>query len=332
MNNILLSNKIKIGSFICTIMVLYRHSLNYLAFFNSYEGFGYNKIIQGSMSIITEIAVPFFFMVSGLFFFKKTYDNRVEYMQMLRKKVKTLITPFVIWNIYGLLFIILYDINRLDKPFVSLIYDLCLSNWNGPLWYIRDLIILMIISPLYSWIYKINSKILYCFIIIVLLFIWMPVSSNLLSSESILFFFIGGIFSKNINIVNYKINKKMLLVFILIWGVLSFNTYTNNNLLLHKINILCGIIAFWGILDSITNNFQQKIIHLSKYSFIIYVMHAYIVKSIKNIVAYFYWGNEFVALLTYILLPIVTTILIIYISRLWFKIAPKFYYFATGNR
>lgn len=331
MNNISLSNKIKIGSFICTIMVLYRHSLNYLAFFNSYEGFGYNKVIQGSMSIITEIAVPFFFIISGFFFFKKVYNNRVSYITMLRKKTKTLIIPFILWNIYGLFFIILYDINRLDKSFASLIYDLCLSNWNGPLWYIRDLIILMIISPLYSWIYKINSKLLYS-LIITLFILWTPVSSDLLSSESILFFIIGGTLSKNLNIVNYKTNKKRLLLYVLIWIILLFNTYINNILLLHKLNILCGIITYWMILDYIPYNFQQRIINLSKYSFIIYVMHAYIVKSIKNAVAYFYWGNEIVALLTYILLPLATTILIIYISKLWVKTCPKLYYFTTGNR
>ena len=332
MNNVSLSNKIKIGSFICTIMVLYRHSLNYLAFFNSYEGFGYNKIIQGSMSIITEIAVPFFFIVSGFFFFEKVYNDRVSYIKMLRKKTQTLLIPFIIWNIYGLFFIMLYDINRLDKPWGSLIYDLCLSNWNGPLWYMRDLIILMVISPLYSWIYKFNNKILYFFIIITMLIFWIPVSSNILSSESILFFITGGILNRNVNIVNYKTNEKMLFLFLFIWVILSFNTYINNILLLHKLNILCGIIVYWMILDYIPNNIQQKIIYLSKYSFIIYVMHAYVVKSIKNIVAYFYWGNEIVALLTYVLLPIITTILIIYISRLWVKSYPKFYYFTTGNR
>ena len=53
--------------FLCTIMVLYRHSVNYLAFFNSWNGFGINKIVQGTISSLTEIAVPFFFIVSALY-------------------------------------------------------------------------------------------------------------------------------------------------------------------------------------------------------------------------------------------------------------------------
>ena len=64
----ILSNKIKVGMFLCTIMVLYRHSVNYLAFFNSWEGFGINKIVQGTIGYMTEIAVPFFFIISGFFF------------------------------------------------------------------------------------------------------------------------------------------------------------------------------------------------------------------------------------------------------------------------
>ena len=62
-----LSNKLRIAGFICTVMVLYRHSLNYMAFFNSWTGFGINKVIQGSTLNFTEIAVPFFFIVSGFF-------------------------------------------------------------------------------------------------------------------------------------------------------------------------------------------------------------------------------------------------------------------------
>ena len=63
-----LSVKISIAGFICTLMVVYRHSLNYLAFFHSWSPQGLNGIVEDSCMRLTQIAVPYFFMVSGFFF------------------------------------------------------------------------------------------------------------------------------------------------------------------------------------------------------------------------------------------------------------------------
>ena len=41
-----LSVKISIAGFICTLMVVYRHSLNYLAFFHSWSPQGLNGIVE----------------------------------------------------------------------------------------------------------------------------------------------------------------------------------------------------------------------------------------------------------------------------------------------
>ena len=60
-----LSVKISIAGFICTLMVVYRHSLNYLAFFHSWSPQGLNGIVEDSCMRLTQIAVPYFFMVSG---------------------------------------------------------------------------------------------------------------------------------------------------------------------------------------------------------------------------------------------------------------------------
>lgn len=64
-----LSSKIKIASLLCTMMVVYRHSLNYLAFFNSWTGHGISGFVEDGVSLLTEIAVPYFFYHIRLFLF-----------------------------------------------------------------------------------------------------------------------------------------------------------------------------------------------------------------------------------------------------------------------
>ena len=80
MLNVSLSHKIKVASFLATIMVVYRHSLNYLAFFNTYSGEGVNGWVQDGIMRLTQIAVPYFFVISGFFFSRKNYYLKDNWM------------------------------------------------------------------------------------------------------------------------------------------------------------------------------------------------------------------------------------------------------------
>lgn len=327
----ILSNKIKVGMFLCTIMVLYRHSVNYLAFFNSWEGFGINKIVQGTIGYMTEIAVPFFFIISGFFFFKYTYYKKKNFITMIKKKSKSLLLPFAIWNIIGVLFLLMYSKDKVGSTFTECLYNFLSSEWNGPMWYIRDLILLMILVPLYNWIFIYNKIFLHFIILLILFYNWTPIDCNILSSEAILFFYIGGLLRYKNRLTLIKMKRPLFLIFTTIW--LFFSTgLINSNLLTHKLNIFIGIISFWWLLDLINNTLWNKILKIAKYSFIIYAMHTYIIKLIKHLMAYFYFGNEFVALLTYITAPLFTAFFIIIIAQIWEKKSNYTYKLATGGR
>ncbi len=68
-----LSDKFKLGSLLCTIMVVYRHSLNIQAFGGEERLEFWVPFIETGISKLTEIAVPFFFLLSGFFFFRGSY-------------------------------------------------------------------------------------------------------------------------------------------------------------------------------------------------------------------------------------------------------------------
>lgn len=80
-----LSVKISIAGFICTLMVVYRHSLNYLAFFHSWSPQGLNGIVEDSCMRLTQIAVPYFLWYP-VFLLGKNYYEPQSYRQMIIKK------------------------------------------------------------------------------------------------------------------------------------------------------------------------------------------------------------------------------------------------------
>lgn len=327
-----LSSKIKIASLLCTMMVVYRHSLNYLAFFNSWTGHGISGFVEDGISLLTEIAVPYFFIISGFFFFRISYYEKKNYFKMLEKKAKTLLIPFIFWNIVGGVILCLYNRTQVGDSIVDCVQQLFMSNWYGPLWYVRDLMTLMLLVPLYGWIFLCNKSWLYLIIVLLLFYYWMPSDGNWISTESVLFFFLGGILQKYVKIVEMQMPYKMIMGCTILWVLYSFGFIPIENTYLHKINTILGLVIFWQLVNLLTAKQGEKLLTLSSYSFLIYVMHLYLIKVMKQGLGALFFENDMMALLSYILLPLITMFIIIVIGRLWVKTSLVTYNLVTGGR
>lgn len=116
-----------------------------------------------------QMAVPLFFFFSGyLFFCKTTNFGPKEYGQKLKKRARTLLLPYIFWNL--VMIAIMYSGQVLLPGLLSgnniMIADYSIKDWlmsfwdisyrtgglhlpmNGSLWFIRDLMVVMILSPL----------------------------------------------------------------------------------------------------------------------------------------------------------------------------------------
>lgn len=89
-----LSDKMRVVGFLCTVMVVFRHALNLQAFGIDSMGRSYTSFVENGISKVTEIAVPYFFVVSGFFFFRKTFYGKGEYWEMLKKKNQNIVHSF----------------------------------------------------------------------------------------------------------------------------------------------------------------------------------------------------------------------------------------------
>ena len=330
MMNEQLSNKIRTLSLLATVMVVYRHSLNYLAFFNSWSGEGVNGFIQDGFMVLTQVAVPYFFLVSGFFFFKKDYYAGEEYKMMLRKKWKTLFIPFVIWNTVGLLCLLVTGQYSQPVSVGDFILRLADSNYYGPLWYVRDLMTLMLIVPVYQWIFRCNNWIIYATVFAALYYMWIPIDCGWISTEGIFFFFLAGILQKHQEILQRRLTATVVWLLFAVWIVLCFTTPFFQYL--HKPCTLLGVVVFWLVSDHIALLDSKVVMRLARYSFLIYVLHFYPLKVMKVALGRLFYGNEWVSLAAYLILPIITCVIVVVIGCIMRRYMPKLYNLSTGNR
>lgn len=312
-------------------MVVFRHSLNHIAFWGQWNPNSISGFIEGGISTLTEVAVPLFFTISGFFFFSKTYYPLNSYLKMITKKIKSLIIPFLIWNFVGALILIVTHKFTYENSLFDYFVTLLRSDWYGPLWYIRTLVIFMLAYPSYGWIACCNSTQLYFACLLIALYFWIPVDCNWISTEGILFFLIGGYLSQRHSMTKIHISGYTVTIMFFIWIILCFiHPFWGKNI--WKFNTILGIFIFWQMIDFIPSKWRTKLLSIASYSFFIFVNHFYLLKSMKVTLASIFPQNEIVALSAYFLLPLITIIILFYIGKCWYKHYPTSYLFVTGGR
>ena len=123
-------------------------------FLTSFTTFIHNFFAYG----IGAIAVPIFFFISGISMFRDYRPNL--YPQKLKSRIKTLLIPYLIWNTVGLLFAILYTYTPLSniisgreffEPTVrNILEGIFLYKYNFQFWFLYDLIIFVILTPIFN--------------------------------------------------------------------------------------------------------------------------------------------------------------------------------------
>lgn len=174
-------------------------------------------------------AVPAFFLFSGYYFFFKN-PNHLDvgnYRNLVKQKSSTLFLPYLIWAIVP--FFLKYAITQLLPNASSLVPEFEVPVWyewlyqalwknlyNYPLWYLRDLIVLTLCSPL---IYLLAKRFPY---VLIPLFALCLLDINLvIYSGSIFYFLLGAVCGiRHIDILAYIRPYRVLLHTLAILGTL----------------------------------------------------------------------------------------------------------------
>ena len=194
----------------------------------------YFKTIYPFALWLGESGVPSFFFISGYLFFL----SKKSYKQKLLTRIHSLLTPYILWNTLILsIYLLAYAIGFPQEIHKRSLDDFAFIDYlrlywdrgsydNGnfvpllcPLWYIRNLIVMSIISPI---VFILIKHLRETFIVVVAIW-WLFTYDNAFIQQTILFFCLGAYFSiLNINPLEfvYK-NRKLFFVlftFFAIWS------------------------------------------------------------------------------------------------------------------
>lgn len=223
-----------ISYFLC-ILVFWIHisSFNNYKFDDSVCSRVYWYIDVFLTKIITPVAVPLFFIISGVLFFRNY--NSDCYIKKLKTRIKTLVVPYLSWNIIYTLFAIAtsysfisnYFIGR--EKFVITLKNVLLSVFlyrSGPLWFIFCLIVFALCAPALFIILENKIRGL-CAILIIAIFdqigIGLPIYF-FYSQESIVYYLIGAYIGIHymdwfVRIITQSEKKMGTVGLIITWGV-----------------------------------------------------------------------------------------------------------------
>lgn len=293
--------------------------------------------------VISHLAVPCFFFISGyLFFYNIDELNKLTYITKLKKRIKTLLIPYLLWNSFAVI-IDFYNFKN-NSSFSDSIIHTASNLWyyfynplDYPLWYVRNLIILSIISPLY---FKIINKGPIFFAILLLLFL--IVLGDKTNANSFVFFGFGALLSiKKLNIITTfrRIKKPMYIIALITMCLCVYynSKYTNLGKRIYPLFILSGIISIFNIASfSIEKNYLKENVFLTSSVFFIYAIH--ILDPIIWMDKYFnqaftlFEGNYWLCLFIYLIQPLIKISLCIILFFIMKCIVPKFVNIATGSR
>ena len=309
----------------------------------------YFKVLYPFSLWLGETGVPGFFFISGFLFFlsKKTY------YQKLQARFHTLLVPYLLWN---LILLTLYfigwaagypqEINGRSitsytiTDYVRLFWDRG-SYDNGnfvpllcPLWYIRNLLILSILSPILYYIIRYARE---AFLFAATTW-WLTTYHNAFIPQTILFFSLGAyfaIFDVNPLQMVYRKKKNFLFLFTVfaIFDIVSHTLYdTPINLQIHRLSLILNIPALLILADwCVQHRYNSKLFPNS--AFIVFCVHYPIVVLIRKICfSQFADVLDSTHILLYFMCVIISTLLSIGIYLLMDKYLPNIKRILSGNR
>lgn len=297
------------------LLVVWEHSTSFLGTVvhgekfipMDYPGFAYPVTMLNGF-FLEPLAVPMFLFISGFLFFRSGTLYKNEYYRKIKSRINTLVVPYIVWNVLAIMFLIvrssfndryvlnldacnllsamwLYRGGLLSDPLAQEIPD---GAWNapflGPLWYIRNLFMMCLASPI---IYLLLKRWKHSFVIMtgiawIAAMLWWPNEFWQKILESLCFFSWGGYAAHTgtETLEKYSEKAKWLLISGLIISLMYFVCFWLNRDIapwMKWINSFVMIPALIGITYTYANN---NSLHLDKTlvqsSLFIYLAHMFI--------------------------------------------------------
>lgn len=332
--------KITFITFICSILVIYIHAYNLEQYgiTSSVEGLEhFVYVAENFWKKIADMAVPTFFMISGLLFFRNFSIRNI--FRKWKTRLFSVAIPYLLWSILYYLFFFMCanippvsSVMNSDWDALFSIQALLKCLWSNnyyAFWFLKNLIVYIVVAPV-IWLLVNNHfrSIPTGTIGFIVLFVLVRLKGTSIPySGGFIYYLIGAYIGLNFESMIAKNSKILSLIasayilFMILSGIKFCNDYT----------IGLFIIAVWFALDLIDFT-KFKVYWWMTISFFSYVTHDIILQSMKKMVWVFFPHNGTVAFLEYIFVPLMVEVFLILIAFLWKKYLPCTWKVLTGSR
>jgi surface polysaccharide O-acyltransferase-like enzyme len=253
-------------------------------------------------------SIALFFLFSGFFLYRKEPLNTAVWRAKVKDRVVRIGLLYLIWN--GAIFALYFvgqSISQARPFFTKAEYDIAALSWwqradlvlgitrfpiDYQFWFLRDLILLVIVSPL-LWL---GIKYARIPLICALLLLWSGPLDNLpypFSGRSVLFFTIGlGLGQLSGESLRIPHGQGYVVAFLILSTLqaalrvpLSVDRFAIAMTLLSKVNVLIGVCAMWTVAAWLRekSTVTRVISFMKQYSIFIFAAHEPLLMTIKKL-------------------------------------------------
>ena len=307
-------------------------------------------IFNGLYKIILPLMVPTLFIISGYLFFRSQAPrDKAFFIYKYKRRIHSLLVPYLAWNTIAIAilfarFNIAGGESYTVTEFLSGYWNLSLREGgdpaDGPLWFMRELMVVSLLTPLlYTILKKRNTGMLFLILVTLLDSARIHIQMTGFSYTAILFFSIGAYLALH-NIDFTRIPKVV--------GITTLILYIPSQLILNNINDssvyvsaaynLTGIIKATATFYLVSLLFRKKILsptpRLTKLCFTLYAIHGIIIGPIIKTLYYHvpHNDNPIVLLAIYIMTPLTIVAFTAIIQSKLRLYLPGVAKILTGNR
>lgn len=289
------------------------------------------------------VAVPLFFLLSGIALFRNFKLS--SYQTKLRSRLKTILIPYLLWNMVGMLFCLFLTYTPLhnyissrelfEPSIKNILEGIFLFRYNVHFWFLYDLIIYIILSPL---IYLLISN-KFCGIIFGILLLILPIFTESflhLNLYFTAFYYFGCFFGKHYLSPFTKPAKKTVIMasgaialFTIVVRMLSIYNIISPHPILSQLNLFLLALSTWFFIDLVIPKIKAR--PYTAEFFPIYTLHPYFLSVIVKLFSLISNNNSLWLLVSEISSTCLAFVLVTYISYLWHQKLPKSYHLAFGS-
>lgn len=331
--------KIKLLSFVSILLVIYVH----MYFADAQEMTGLQLMEDFWSRSVGSVAVPLFYVISGYLFFIKS-DGVKAILHKISKRVRTLLVPYLLMNTFAFLFSASLNVMASKipalAPFINFrvfreisqqgwVQSLLTFYWTDPiafqLWFVRDLMVIILFSPLIYYLLRYVTKGrlgLLMFTAIEACLLAAAVKSGQYFGSAF-WFMAGGYISKHprISVTRCVGKPPIAVVSLIVFIALAWCNVFYPLELFQWILPVVGITSLWSGYDVLFQHRHNLLASLPWLAamcstvFFVYLVHEPLLNIFKKLPTVFNWG-ETPRIIIYLVLP------------------PLFYYIASlaGNR